>query len=345
MYKYLIILSFVCLCSSCIDPLDIAIENEEPTLVVLAEVSDLYETYTVDLSRTTDYETLVDSKEIGATVSVIDGQGREYMFREVQNGIYTSCPDEFVGQVGEYYRLRIVTIDDTVYESDPEPIFPTGEIDSVHFKRYDRYYTANGLPKKQRGLKVYCDFKDNPTEDYFMVDWQGTFQFSASPMDRENRFCWNTEKSKFDINLHEDRYTNNSLIKDFEVTFLADGFRFTEKYNLQIRLKSLTHGAYRFWSLVQKQFENDGSIFSALPAQINSNIKCVSNPDKKVLGYFVTTSIQTKRVWVPRYLLPGINNAALACMQMRPNDPLPEYCYDCTKFQGSENTPPDYWAE
>lgn len=338
------IIFLVSLSWSCIDPLDIEVVDDGSRLVVFAEITDQAEEYIVDLSRTANYESVNNVKVTEALVKVIDSKGNGYDFTEVRPGIYKSCPAEFIGQIGESYTLRINTQDEKIYESEIEEILPTGEIESVYFERFDRQVMIDGQLRPEKGLKLFCDFKDNPSEDYFRVDWEGTYQFRAAPMDSEHTFCWNTEYSKFDINLYEDSYTNNSLKKDFEITFLEAGFRFTQDYSFKAKLKSMSAGAYNFWRLIKQQYENDGSIFSALPAQINSNIKSITNPEEKVLGYFITSAEVSKRIRISPYDIGGgISTSTLPCRQFRPTDPLQEYCYDCTKFENSVAEEPTYW--
>lgn len=337
---FIVLFMFFC---ACIDPLDVEIQDGNSRLVVLAEISNQYEEYKIGLQRTANYETLVNPKEIGARVSIIKEDGKEYVFKEKEAGEYWSCPSDFVGEVGMSYKLRIETVSDNIYESELETILPTGDINSVYFQASKREREVSGRRLIENGVKIYCNFKDTERRDYLLVDWQGTYKFRSAPMDPENRFCWNTEYSRFDINLYDDQFSNNSLIKDYEVTYLSDGLRFTEDYSFQVELKSLSKGAYNFWSLIKDQFENDGSIFSALPAQIESNVNSITNPNEKVLGYFIVTAIDTKRIRIPSYTLTGINEAALACKQFRPSDPLPEYCYDCAEYENSSNEQPDFW--
>jgi hypothetical protein len=338
---------YICLSSAlfggCIDPLDIEVRDTNARLVVIGEISNQFEEYKVTLNRTADYQALVNPKETGAKVMVIDETGSEYVFKELEPGEYYSCPSEFKAEIGKSYKLRIETTDDNIYESDVETIMPLGEIDSVYFQQSNREVEINGNPTIDNGVRIYCDFKDTEEEDYFRIDWNGTYKFSSAPMDNNQRYCWNTEYSKFDINLHDDQFSNNSLVKDYEVTFLSDGLRFTEDYSFQVQLKSISQGAYQFWHLIKSQYENDGSIFSALPAQIESNIKSLNNPDEKILGYFIVSGVDAKRIRIPSSTLTGINEAALMCRQFRPTDPLPEYCYDCTKFENSVGEEPSYW--
>jgi hypothetical protein len=232
-----------------------------------------------------------------------------------------------------------------MYESNLEEILPTGEVDSVYFKRDTKSTFVNGSVRPQKGLSLFCSFKDNPAKEYLKVDWTGTFQFRSSNFDALYDFCWQTESSTFDINLYDDTFTNNSLKEDFQITFLEAGFRFAIDYSFQAELKSLTSGAYKFWRLVQQQYENNGSIFSALPAQINSNVKCITDPEEKVLGYFITSAQASKRVRISPYDVGGQPSTAElpGCRPFRPGDPIADYCYDCSLYTDSSGEEPSFW--
>lgn len=328
---------------SCIDPIDIAVQDDGSRLVVFAEITNEAAPYHIDLSRTSNYDANNNPKVTGAIVRVINSDKEEFIFVEQKPGIYSSCPAEFVAEVGQSYQLRIQTADEKVYESEVEIIRPSGTIDSLYYDIYDRQTMIGDVLRPEKGLRFFCDFMDNAEEDFFRVDWEGTYMFQASPYDTENTFCWNTEFSKFDINLYHDKYSNNSLNRNFEITFLKNGFRFKEDYSFKVKLKSMSEGGYRFWNLIKQQYENDGSIFAALPAQINSNIKCISNPEEKVLGYFFASAVASQRIRISPFTIPGNIDATLPCRKFRPTDPLQEYCYDCSKFENSINEPPVYW--
>ncbi len=328
---------------SCIDPIDISVKDDGSRLVVFAEITTEAEPYYIDLSRTSNYDANNNPKVSGAIVSVVNSENDEFIFTEQKPGVYSSCPAEFVAEVGQTYQLKIHTADEKVYESEIETMRPTGTIDSLYYEVYDRPTMIGDVIRPEKGLRFFCDFKDNPEEEYCRVDWEGTYKFQASPYDTENTYCWNTEFSKFDINLYNDRYSNNSLNRNFEITFLKNGFRFKEDYSFKVKLKSMSEGGYRFWNLIKQQYENDGSIFAALPAQINSNIKCISDPNEKVLGYFFASAVAFQRIRISSYAIPGTVTSSLPCVKFRPTDPLQEYCYDCSKFENSVNEAPVYW--
>ncbi len=336
-------LAFLILLSSCIDPLEVKVKGTAAKLVVFAEITDQVEPYFVELSRTADYDAYINPHEEGAEVVVINAKGVEFEFTETNPGLYESCPTEFTGEIGMGYTLKITTLDGTVFQSSEEKIPVNGQIDSVYYKNESIESTKNGIDNIIKGVRLYCQFYDSPEKDYFWIDWEGTYQYQAPSTDTNNSYCWNTEYSKFDIKIFDDQFTNNSLINDFEITFLEDGLRFTEAYSFRVKLKSINREAYEFWSLVKQQYQNDGSIFASLPSRIASNIKCETNDSEKVLGYFFTSSVSSMRIKIPGSAISGINEAKLRCDRFSPNDPLPEYCFDCTKYQNSVNEKPDFW--
>lgn len=344
MLKKLIIVALIfTFFSACIDPLEVEIKNDGTSLVVYAEVTDQSEKYTVELSRTSNYESGQPEKETNAVVQIIDSNGKEYQFVEEKPGVYRSCPAEFVGVINESYKLRISTQDEKVYESDFEKIIPTGEVESVYFNKEEVFELVDGRSRPITGLKFYCDFKDTPDQDFLKLDWEGTFQFKSAPQDSLHEYCWITESSKLDINLYEDSFTNNTLKERFEITFLEKGFRFVDDYSFQVQLKSMNRGAYNFWRLIEQQVNNDGSIFSALPAQINSNIKCISDPSENVLGYFMTSAVSSQRVRVSPYDIGSPSSVISGCRPFRPSDPIQDYCYDCSLYPNSVAEEPSYW--
>lgn len=342
-FIFFVQLAFLILLSACIDPLEVEVKDTAAKLVVFAEITDQVEPYFVELSRTADYKAYVNPKEEGAEVYVLDSEGVEYRFYETKPGLYKSCPTEFVGEVGKKYSLKIITSDGTVYQSDEEQIPASGQVDSVYYKADEVEVRKNGIDNIVKGVRLYCQFYDTSSKDFFRIDWEGTYQYQAPSSDVNNSYCWNTEYSRFDVKIFDDQFTNNNLINDFEITFLEDGLRFTEAYSFKVKLKSITQKAFEFWELVKQQYQNDGSIFASLPAQIASNINCETNESERVLGYFFTSSVSSMRIKIPASAISGINEAKLRCDRFSSNDPLPDYCFDCTKYQNSVNERPDFW--
>lgn len=330
--------------TACVDPLDVEVDDYNSKLVVFGEVSTLEEPYKIVLTRTTDYSRSNNPAEENARVSVISSEGTEYSFYEKAPGIYESCPSEFVAKIGNEYKLAITTSSDEVYESGFEPIIPSGEIDSIYYQYKENPHSEGNPGSIVRGVEVYCDFQDRLDKDYFKLDWAGTYQFRSGAFDQERDYCWNTEFPSFNLNAFDDEYANNQLVKGERVCFLEDGLRFSIKYNIQVRLKSLTPGGYEFWQSVQDQYANDGSIFAPTPSPIESNISCISHPEKDALGYFFTSDVATRRLYIPASAILGDNEAILDCEVFEVGDDVAAYCYDCREYSSnSKSEPPEYW--
>jgi hypothetical protein len=67
----------------------------------------------------------------------------------------------------------------------------------------------------------------------------------------------------------------------------------------------LTEDAFNYWSTLKKTSESLGSIFDPQPAQLRSNILCVTTPSEPVIGYVSGTTSERKRIFISRADLPG----------------------------------------
>ena len=336
------VLSFV-LISSCIDPLETKVEFSGAKLVVNAEIHNLDEPNYIYLSRSAKFDKRNTPIVSNAYVAVEDSLGNRYVFTESEPGVYKICPVDFTGQIGMSYKL-IINDRDNVYETELVKMKPQGEIVDFFFEKDEQIKQIEDEFRPIKGLNFYLDFKDNEGKDYYKIDYEGTYKFEASSFDQFHDFCYGTEINQYKVLLHNDRFTNNSVVKRENVAFLAKGLRFKEGYSLRVNLKSLTEDAYNYWRLIADQSQSDGSVFSALPSQIKSNIQSV-NSENQVLGYFTVVSIAKSRLFVPTTTYGDINAELGGCVQFRRGDPIQPYCYDCTLYKGSSSEVPDFWPE
>ncbi len=71
-----------------------------------------------------------------------------------------------------------------------------------------------------------------------------------------------------------------------------------------MRQYALTADAHAFYTNLKKNTEQLGSIFDALPSQINGNIHSVDNPTEPVIGYITIGSTSSERIFVTNQQLP-----------------------------------------
>ncbi len=71
-----------------------------------------------------------------------------------------------------------------------------------------------------------------------------------------------------------------------------------------VKQYALSLEAYSFYTNLKKNTEQLGSIFDALPSEIEGNIHSDNNPSEPVIGYITVGSTTSQRIFVDKRLLP-----------------------------------------
>jgi hypothetical protein len=66
---------------------------------------------------------------------------------------------------------------------------------------------------------------------------------------------------------------------------------------LQTRLYALNQTSSVYYQELNKQLSFQGKLFDPIAVQVQGNVKCISNPDKIVLGLFEVSSCTTRSYW------------------------------------------------
>lgn len=101
----------------------------------------------------------------------------------------------------------------------------------------------------------------------------------------------------------------------------ANSEKIETRYSILVKQYALTEDAYGFWENLQKNTEQIGSIFDALPSEVQSNFRCVSNPNELVIGYLSAGNVSTKRIFISASQFPSSYSTA-----------YPGYCQIDTGF-------------
>lgn len=141
----------------------------------------------------------------------------------------------------------------------------------------------------------------------------------------------------------------------------------TIRYSLQAKQHTISKNAFNFWSAIEKQNSEQGSLFSHQPYQIRGNIININDKEEPVLGYFLVSSVDSARIFVDRPDVPfyysecSINKGNyLAYSEIGWTDPVhyPVYvivyagnravpgqdCADCRK-RGGSIVKPEFWED
>jgi hypothetical protein len=317
-FALLLFITLAGLLVSCYKPYSTDIDTDKKVLVVSGLVTNEPNSYHIRLSYAVPFDSSYSDLPVhDAEVYITDDHGNYYTFHEWDNGDYMSDPEEFTGLPGSTYKLHILTPEGEQYESDPQHLFPEVYPDSV-YAEYDYKETfdnATGLRVIRYGANILADignkadtlprfrFTSNLVTQYFYV-----IQREFAPTIAY--YCWQTENANSDINITGERYALNSVsIRNHAFCFIENTdqifsrhydtytnevpFQFHIVHNRIIYFKqyTLNYASHLFYKCMDEQLRSEGKLFDPIAVQLNGNIKCITNPEKKAFGFFETSSV------------------------------------------------------
>jgi len=306
MRKSLLYIFSVLIFSTCVEPYDPPeISNLEDLLVINANINatkgegEVVLTKSQSLSSTDPIE-YVNS----ASVQLELESGGTWSFNKAENGKYTLTNLDI--NVGEKARIRVLLNNEEEYLSDFEELKATPEIDSVSYD-YD-----------DQGVQFFVHTHDPSNETrYYKWNYEETWEFNAkypssiyveivdsvpvvSPRwGYDTLFICYRENVSKEILIGTSEKLAKDVISYFPVKY-STGLtgKFNRKYSLLVTQRALNKATYGYWKQLESNTENIGSIFDPQPFQIISNIRCVNNPSKRVIGYFNLFTETEKRIFV-----------------------------------------------
>lgn len=363
---------FILLINSCISRLDFDTGDlNKGTLIVEGYISDQPGPYTINLFQSSNVDdNLLASMPVPARrVSLSDNLGNEEVLSSGETGVYKTKEGGIQGVVGRAYSLHIELIDGSVFDSAPDELLPSGNIDSL----YAEWESVTSLTAPPRyGFRVFLDAtKDANPESFMRWRYTGVYRFRSYP-DLHHLYeacalppdplpcsgailksglltyvdnctcciCWNNQNEP-KPHLMDDAILTNGSAKKVDVGFIPfDAFTFSlNKYMAKVEQMSLSATAYQFWNLIKDQKEGLTSLFQPAFGSIKTNFHS-DNSSRKVIGMFYATSIKTRVLFVTS------KDAPISV-------PVPDLDYEkvCTDFWDACNhiyvdahtTPPPEW--
>jgi len=268
---------------------------------------------------------------VGANVHVTDDLENSFKFNERGKGDYVSDSLQFTGQPGHTYRLHIITSDGVEYESDPQKMFPEVSPDKVYaeFDNEEILSGVTGLKVNTHGASIFMDIHNqsdtvprfrivsNLVLQYYS---QGNFQLDWDHFLLLQYYCWQTVNINSNFNITDEDYLSNSAsIKNHPAGFLDDNnnviaIEYYSKINmddttataysgnwhntylihhriLYLSQYTLNRETYLYYKSLYGQIQSEGKLFDPVAAQLNGNIKCITDPEKKTIGFFEASAV------------------------------------------------------
>ncbi len=274
------------------------VNEEKDLLVVEGLLNDQPGTDTVKLSRSLPFGKKSEAIPFtGCTVSISDDLGNTYNLTEDTAGIYITDSSDFKGEPGRTYTLHIRTVFETHYESFQMEMKPVPPIDSLYYEK---------KPVKERigyypgidACQIYLDTHD-PSNDcrFYRWDYSETWVLRLLfPV--ENMTCWISDKSRA-VNIKSTAAFNEAVITRHPINYISNVTdRLKRKYSILVNQYSLTEDEYIYWQKIHNLTGESGGLYDIIPASVPSNMRCIENPDEKVLGYFSVSAMTSKRIFI-----------------------------------------------
>lgn len=292
----------------CIEPYDPHVENPPDSyLVVNVAVGDAEAVIRLTRSQAVNSEELPEP-ETGAQVTIETESGTSYSLTEQQAGRYTSSGMNLT--TTDKCRLKITTADSKEYESVYVPVLFTPAIDSISWDT------------DADGLNLYVNTHDpaNNTR-FYMWEFEETAQYQSA---YQSNYIYNTATDTVELRTEKNDIYNcwrslesdnimignssrlaSDIITNFPLLSVpANSWRHGVKYSLLVRQYALSRDAFNYLENVKKTTEEVGSLFGPQPANVEGNIRCITNPGEPVVGFFNVSTLTQKRIFINPAELP-----------------------------------------
>lgn len=344
--------------ASCVESFDLETGSASNALVVDGLITNAVGPHQVILSRPDDFSSSTSAPEIlvsGALLEIVDSSGEIEQLSETSLGKYETS-SSFIGIPGEAYTLKITLENGDRYESTPEVMPPSTQLDSIIINFEEREaLNENNVVLPITGMTLSTKSSITQENELIRLRYSSIYEISTNPeLFKTIRGPEPRECSGYifegvleqigpctccicyvESNSTVTKLYNSGLFPQTETVINELDFIKNEPGTFQIRFfievqqLSLTPEAYRFWSSVAAQ-EANGSLFNQPPGKLISNIKSIDNPSETVLGYFNVSSIDVKS----RFILPN---------EIPITIPVLVFNEDCRKFFNSDTEKPLFW--
>lgn len=298
--------------TACEEPFLPELEAFDAVLVVEGAITDAPGPYSVRLSSSSGIYASDQSAVEEATVQIIAEDGDGETLTETEPGHYTTAPTGIQGTTGMRYKLSIQLQDGSTYETDYQPIPASIAIDTVGAELEYQYLSLEEPEVPGYQFHVTTEAAEN-RENYFLWSLEATYKYQsdftldyiyagqgvqAYPNPTEFMTCWRTEPIN-EVFTFNTALLAQPVVEQLPLHFVrADQRELSIRYSLLVEQLTISEEAYRFWNKLQRQIENQESLYNSQPFQIRGNVYNTANADEAVLGFFLVAGQDEQRVYV-----------------------------------------------
>lgn len=303
--------------TSCIDEYWPDVDKYENLLVVEGGITNAPGPYTIKISKSLALENSGYIPYSGCILKISDEDGSSETLVELETGIYSTIANGIHGQIGNRYKLSIITPKGKEYESSYEELIKPVLIDDVYAEI--EYHSNPGFDYPQVGYQFYVDAAETLNDtSFYLWNMEATFHYQSDyfirwywngrlrefhPIDSLYN-CWYTYKNNEIYTYNSTSLVTNKLER-FPLNFVnTETKQLTVKYSLLVNQHTIGKSAYQYWNAIEEQNSEQGSLYSHQPYQIRGNMMNINDNNESVLGYFMVSGVDIRRVFVDRIDAP-----------------------------------------
>lgn len=365
--KYALLYSLLCIAfASCIDEYKIkGIDELSNLLVVDGTITD----YTTQIKITRSIGLEADISDItpvrDAKVEIEVENGQSFLassaLSEKEKGLYII--ENGLLEENKSYRLKLEVDGLTYYSSFLSPL-NTPPIDSIFLRK-----EARGLP-----VKVCVSTSDKQTDHrFYRWTYNDTWEMQAKYFaeiyineygdtirtnPKDNRYyCWQSSRSydfilESSIRNKENKIENKSILE-----FKPSHSRLSTLYYINVKQNLIRKEGFDYFTNLQKNIEQTGSIFAPVPSEMKGNLYCETDDEIPIIGYVEVSKTTTLENFFDFSYIHDFYEPPFDYCQVKfayePGLWIFEYdppqvtyaepkCLDCTLVGGTKNRP-EFW--
>ena len=303
---YILLLLVVIANHSCIDPLNLTLEDKGEFLVIDGFFSTDKGEHLFKLYYATGQRVNARTEVSGADITLFENGKSWLKYSEISKGVYRVVTSEKSASVGNNYHIHITLSNGEMYASHPEkmPVKVFGE--KVFFDFLTKpEVNEHGFSFKRPYIDIYLATQ-LPTDIDFWLKWDmqtiyGFPEAHCSPL-IPPKICYISKpQNPQEINLFNGAALNTAYLPR---QYLAEkrlstlDAEFRNKHYFLVNQKSITQEAHEYWRKINTITNQTGSIFDAPPAYVPGNVFNVNRPEETVLGYFEVANVDSLRASV-----------------------------------------------
>lgn len=229
---------------------------------------------------------------------------------------YKSAPAVYVGagvhqfEVGDLnsgtaYGIEFKYDGDT-YRSELSKPLLTPDIDEVSWFQPEELADVSirvSTHNDNAGYSYYLwDYKedwevisDYSTIIFFEKDGSGFYLDDSAPL----TYCWGTNKNREILVGTTETLVENRILNRKLFSVISSSDKFSYLYSVQVRQQAISKAAYEYYLDKAKSNTGMGGLFTPQPSAIEGNITCLTDVNKRVIGFIdVAHNITEQRLYI-----------------------------------------------